>query len=534
MVERTWSRRNFIERSALGVSLTSVGALFPRSQAAAATIQAGAPIAAWGLQIGDVFADRALIWSRADRPARMLVEYAFDERFRSRRFVAGPLVLDVSDFTGRVALNGLPPATDVFVRVTFEALDRSRAKSEPVLGRFRTAPNRCQNVRFVWGGDTAGQGWGIDLEYGGMRLYEAMRKARPDFFLHSGDNIYADGPMVPEVKDAAGAVIWRNAFLDVVPEKLKVAETLNEYRRAYLYNRYDQNVVLFNNEVPQIWQWDDHEVINNWSPSKQLDARYTTTDVRVLVANARRAFLEYSPLRWNGSDESGRVYRQIPYGDDLDIFVLDMRSYRAGNGCNVETAPGPETAFLGRAQLDWLKRGLRQSRATWKIIAADMPLGLVVADGTDPVSGCARFENSANGDGPVLGREFEIAELLRFLKRAHIDNVVWLTADVHYCAAHYYDPSVAVFQDFDPFWEFVSGPLHAGTFGPNPLDNTFGPTVIFQQAPEAGQANLPPSAGLQFFGQVDLDQRTKTLRVALKNSDGVEVFVQELEPGMRW
>ena len=41
-----------------------------------------------------------------------------------------------------------------------------------------------------------------------------------------------------------------------------------------------------------------------------------------------------------------------------------------------------------------------------------MPIGLLVGDGTD-AQGRPRFENGANGDGPVLGREFEIAELLR-------------------------------------------------------------------------------------------------------------------------
>ena len=50
---------------------------------------------------------------------------------------------------------------------------------------------------------------------------------------------------------------------------------------------------------------------------------------------------------------------------------------------------------------------------------------------------------------------------------------------MHYTAAHYYNPDKAQFQDFEPFWEFVSGPLHAGTFGPNDLDNTFGPEVKF-------------------------------------------------------
>jgi alkaline phosphatase D len=534
MRDKNWSRRSFIQQSALASACASGwGALAIARPAAAAESSvdaSGAPEAAWGLQIGDVFADRALIWSRADRPARLRVEYALNERFHGRHSVWAP-ALEATDFTGRVELRGLPADAEVFVRATFEG---AGGRSDQLLGRFRTAPRGRRNIRFLWGGDTAGQGWGIDLGYGGMRTYEAMRRTNPDFFIHSGDNIYADGAMLPEVTNASGEVIWRNAFLDVVPEKLKVAETLHEYRRAYLYNRYDANVQAFSAEVPQIWQWDDHEVINNWSPSKQLDARYTTTDVNVLVANARQAFLEYAPLPRVSADEIGRIYRHIPYGDDLDVFVLDMRSYRAGNGCNVETAPGPETAFLGRTQLEWLKRKLRHSRATWKVIAADMPLGLIVADGADPVSGCARFENSANGDGPVLGREFETAELLGFMKQKDIQNVVWLTADVHYCAAHYYDPSVAIFQDFNPFWEFVSGPLHAGTFGPNALDDTFGPTVIFQKAPESGQSNLPPSAGLQFFGQVDIDHRTKVLRAALKDVNGVEVFAQELTPGMRW
>ena len=64
-------------------------------------------------------------------------------------------------------------------------------------------------------------------------------------------------------------------------------------------------------------------------------------------------------------------------------------------------------------------------------------------------------------------------------------NVVWLTADVHYCAAHYYDPARAAFRDFDPFWEFVAGPLNAGSFGPNTLDGTFGPQLVFVESAAA-------------------------------------------------
>jgi alkaline phosphatase D len=324
--------------------------------------------------------------------------------------------------------------------------------------------------------------------------------------------------------------VWRNAFLDQVPAKLKVAETLDEYRGNYLYNLYDENLRRFASEVPQIWQWDDHEVVNNWSDSKDLsgDARYAEKRVQTLTARATRAFLEYAPMRWYSQEESERVYRHIPYGKDLDVFVIDMRSYRGPNTYNRQETPGPDTVFLGRSQIEWLKRKLKESRATWKVIASDTPIGLLVGDGKD-AQGRDRWENGANGDGPALGREFEIADLLRFIKRNGIVNTVWLTADVHYCAAHYYDPSKAQFQDFDPFWEFVSGPLNAGTFGPNGLDNTFGPQVVFQKAPAPGQVNLPPSAGMQFFGQVDVDHRTRDMIVSLKDIDGATLFSKRLD-----
>ena len=135
-----------------------------------------------------------------------------------------------------------------------------------------------------------------------------------------------------------------------------------------------------------------------------------------------------------------RVYRKVAYGPLLDVFFIDMRSYRGPNTDNAQKEPGPETVFLGREQLDWLKRELMASRATWKVIAADMPLGLIVYDDAPKKKGS---EAIAQGDGPPLGRELEFADLLSFIKHAGIRNTVWLTADVHYTAAHYYDPNKA-------------------------------------------------------------------------------------------
>ena len=147
----------------------------------------------------------------------------------------------------------------------------------------------------------------------------------------------------------------------------------------------------------------------------------------------------------------------------VDVFMLDMRSYRGPNGENRQAEYGPEAYFLGPPQIAWLKQELKVSKATWKVIAADMPISIYVAYDADLKFGSEAVSQLDNG--APLGRELEIADLLGFIRHEKIRNTVWLTADVHYTAAHWYDPSGAKFQDFEPFWEFVSGPIHAGTFG---------------------------------------------------------------------
>src|SRR5262249_2029759 len=158
----------------------------------------------------------------------------------------GPYALETSDYVARVDLTGLPSDSDIFVRVMFQDLSNDRIVSAAVLGSFRTAPVKRRDIRFLWGGDTAGQGWGINPDLGGMKIYEAMRRTHPDFFIHSGDNIYADGP-IPESVTAENGQVWRNL---VTPEVAKVAETLAEFRGRYKYNLLDENIRRFNAEVP--------------------------------------------------------------------------------------------------------------------------------------------------------------------------------------------------------------------------------------------------------------------------------------------
>lgn len=522
-------QRRSIIRTGLGAAASMALASLPTS-ALARSAAGGGPRAEPGilpgtpLAIGDVRDGSALLWSRADRPARMTVRWATSESMRDARILPPVHALADSDLTARISIDGLPSDQRIFYTVAFEDLSTLRPIGPATQGSFRTPSARRRDVRFVWSGDNVGQGWGINPDLGGMRIYETMRRAEPEFFIHSGDTIYADGPLEERVTLADGRV-WRNL---VTAEKSKVAETLDEFRGQYRYNLLDDNLRRFQAEVPIFAQWDDHEVTNNWyrEMRRDDDARYREGSVALLAARGMRAFQDYMPVRRHPLDPE-RIFDRFPWGPSLELFRIDLRSYRGPNSDAQPLELTPEMRILGARQLEWLKAALADSTATWKVIASDMPIGLIIHHDFAARSGA---EGIALRDGPAAGRELEIAELLTFIRDQDIRNVVWLTADVHYTAAHHYDPARAQYRDFAPFWEFVSGPLNAGTFGPGRLDDTFGPRAVFQKTPEPGRANLSPLDGMQFFGQVDIDGETEALTVRLKDLEGATLFEQLLTP----
>lgn len=509
-------RRAFLESTLAGSAL----ALWPRAARTQPPSPSGAPPLPACASSGDVSGDRALVWARATTDSRVVIEYSTRPSFAQPTRVAAPSASAATDFTTRVELTGLPAGQRIAYRVRFEPLGRGQAAPDPVDGSFRTPPAGRGGVSFVWGGDVAGQGWGIDAARGGYRIFDAMRRTSPDLFIHSGDSIYADNPMRAEVKLDDGTV-WRNL---VTPEKAHVAETLADFRGNHRYNLLDGPLRAFQAEVPWVMQWDDHEVLNNWYPGETHgDERYAIRNVSLLAARARRAFLEYAPIRSPRQDPT-RIHRAISYGPSLDVFVVDLRSHRGANSPNRQERLAPAARILGAAQLRWLKDALAASRATWKVIACDMPIGLAIPDG-------AHSEAVANGEpGAPLGRELEIADLLRFVAARRVRNVVWVTADVHYAAAHHYHPDRASFRGFDPFWEFVAGPLHAGTFLPTPLDATFGPEVKFVSVPPDMKPNRPPSEGRQFFGRGSIAAGSEVLTVGLHDREGRTLYSVDLLP----
>ena len=519
-------KSRFTRRSFLALSMTSAGIVASSKWLRPARAELGNAYNLEAIQAGDVTASSAVIWGRGDRPSRLVVDFSTSPTFqRQVQTRVGSQVSAETDYTGTIDIQGLRPNTTYYYQVRF-ALDgvESEFTRQNMTGRFRTAPrsDRARSVRFVWAADMAGQGWGRnpDLKItafdgeeiqGGYVIFDVMRKLKPDFALFSGDMIYADNPIPPTkpIPEIVGGGTWVNQ-----PAKDFVAISQDEFRENWKYNLGDEKFTRFLAETPIYVQWDDHEVTNNWYPNEILTAApYNGMAANVLAERARQAFFEYNPIRGE------EIFRNYNYGKHLELFLLDQRSFRGDNDKNAE----PNLEMLGADQLQWIKDRLKASQATWKIVASDDPLSIITGGPGD-------YDAWSQNDSSILGREAQLRDLLKFIKDEGIENVVWITADVHFPAAIYYDPSRAVFQDFNPFWEFVIGPIHAGAFGPAsdlPLDPSFGPQYDFSIFPD--QPNLPPPNN-QFFGSIDVDGQTAQLTARIHDITGKIVYEKVLNP----
>src|SRR4030095_10671980 len=110
------NRRQWLVRSAATCAVAGLGSLARPYVSRAAD----RPLITSGIQSGDVSANSAVIWARADRAARMQVECSTAENFKTILGSASADALPDRDFTSKVLLDGLPPGQDIFYRVRVE------------------------------------------------------------------------------------------------------------------------------------------------------------------------------------------------------------------------------------------------------------------------------------------------------------------------------------------------------------------------------------------------------------------------------
>ena len=78
-------------------------------------------------------------------------------------------------------------------------------------------------------------------------------------------------------------------------------------------------------------------------------------------------FLQEMPIK-------NKTYRTFRWGKDLQIWLVEGRDYRSPN----TMADGPEKTIWGKEQMQWFKRTVKASNATFKLLISPTPIiGLI-------------------------------------------------------------------------------------------------------------------------------------------------------------
>ena len=423
-----------------------------------------------GVATGDVSATSAIVWTRTIEPMKLRLEWS------SEGGDSDSVELETeasADNTVQHTLTALEAATTYRYRFTSVSGDEAA-------GSFTTAPARDASspVHFLVGGDLGGQAFCRHADRGYV-VFEAMGSLAPDFFIANGDMIYADNPC-----PADGPGDWVNlpgdfpgiADVDWTDQAALDDAIYGHWR----YNRADPHHRTFLEKVPMYVQWDDHEVINDFGLAwPEWPLAPEREGWRALVETGVDALFNFNPMTRH-ADEPRRIYRSFRWGKDVEVFLLDARSYRSAN--DLPDTPKSGKTMLGAEQLAWLEKGLIESDATWKIVSSDVPLSLPTGSNAH-IWGRDGFADGRRDDfSSRTGAERELLGLLEELDRANVKNLVVVVTDVHLAATLRYQPDLDGDGDALIFHELINGPLNAVAVPTPPhIDATLRPTILYAE-----------------------------------------------------
>jgi phosphodiesterase/alkaline phosphatase D-like protein len=404
-------------------------------------------------------ATSAILWTRTPDAADVVAELSTTQSFDQTSAMPAARSSQASDFTVKLAARGLTPGTLYYYRF------RSGGNLSAV-GSFRTAYAADQDAP-VTIGFTGDAHWA----WKPYPLLANLVKEPLDTFIFLGDLLY----------ESRNLETGKNGTI--------AAESLDDFRWKYRENREPRpgsatGVVPMLDLYARFGQYsvfDNHETAN----SKVSGAPpYITGGAQVGgqfvnqtegFRNRIKAYSEYQPVedvtvggtgdpRLEGTQQ---FYRAVSWGANVEMFVLDDRSYRdaaLSNATNPAAADCSRT-MLGAPQFNWFQSQLKEAQSrgvSWKIVVISSPIQEL---------GKAYDGTKAWAAGYVCERN----QLLKFIDDNAINNVVFLTTDNHYTAVNNLaynadpgDPSSPLLPARNAF-EVITGPLGADV---DPIDQT--------------------------------------------------------------
>jgi alkaline phosphatase D len=337
-------RRQFLANAA---SLGIVGVWAARSVAAPSPVEWREDRALYpqGVASGDPDEQSVVLWTRrpfdtGERHA-LTVEVALDAAFRRVVATARAPVLAAADWTCRVLVGGLSPATVYWYRFTDDGGAGSR------VGRTMTAPraNDRRSVRFAFVSCNS-VNEGAQNAYRRM-IWEDERAAAEDrlgFVLHLGDFIYEVVEYPEEVPHRYARTVYD---LGHIPNARKVGNfyvptDLAGYRHVYRAHIDDPDIQDARAYFPFVCIGDNHEF--SWQ-GWQSFIRYgdTVEPAQPLRVAANQAWWEYIPSRVRKASGAGLDQFGPPAVTKAPIDALDDHGF--GAEPNNRTAVASMTAY---------------------------------------------------------------------------------------------------------------------------------------------------------------------------------------------
>jgi alkaline phosphatase D len=266
-------------------------------------------------------------------------------------------------------------------------------------------------------------------------LEQAAKRDDLDFWVAGGDKVYCDG------------------LQGLQPN----------YRAAYERVYSQSGMYAMHQRASHYGTWDDHEFENNFNPEK--------TDPAV-TALAKQTYFEHHPFKRPDNDQ---IWRSVRWGNTLELFILDCRSERLPS----------QDQYISRAQMDWLKDGLKNTPCVFKMIVNSVPIS------DFPLV----FDFKARDRW--AGYKEQRNEILSHINDNGISDVWWLAGDFHFGSIGRVSkdgpssaqreilwgpggnrPDPLYYMLDDPQWDFATGDSNCMVLSCDPIAKTVRVTVV--------------------------------------------------------
>jgi phosphodiesterase/alkaline phosphatase D-like protein len=274
-----------------------------------------------------------------------------------------------------------------------------------------------------------------------------------------------------------------------------------------------------------------------------------------------KAFREYMPVTYSAKNGT---YRSFRWGKNLEIFILDERSFRSLRASEVKQNPSapeptahvcdtagnddvapripqrirnlfalvypalgipispaclaalndPNRTMLGKRQYATFTKAIKQSTAKWKMIINEVPM----------------MEFGINPYDDWEGYEAEREKLLAFLKK-NVKNVAIVTTDFHTNWVN--DARIKTYPENggplpSGIKEFIAGGVADSLFG-REIDAVTGQPDSWKLVDGAYLNKQPPDgpgmecSNMVTFGYAQLEASARSLKVVLKDNHGKQI-----------